>query len=769
MPSFDHSYMRSTFGLVLCDCNLLSWYPQYVLASQINNVFEAAVCSDDNGYSGLYPHILRAEAQAPCSHVDEISALAAARNFSVGWRYPFIGEINSRLVALPPDLEAYTESSAATAMKHQDLLASIRSCESPYFKDIGEGTAITGFELVTEERNGLKSTLCLFGVDIVVSDGRFAHTVLDLRPATEYSVVIRPLFLYFTSFARLSYVFGPASRLLRVTTLDDVPGLPPTGLSVSSKRDLELVLSWEAPHLAQRNGEVTIYRVVLVDDTLSQTMFFHADSNSFRLGRDNYPKLEAERPYSFMVSAQTRANGFGPFSSVLNTSTCPTNMRSSSTDPNVCFAVTGYFALNPGEARLCSGLIEQLPKGALEADNCLRDSVSVQHLRVGVGYWRSSLKSTSVRKCPRESYCQQTAEGSSTTSTPNMYCTANHAGTYCADCTPGHAMSGSGCESCKDAAETVILRFCILLFLICGAVLVLFLYIIGRTRRVVSLQSRQTTTLDRNGWKMVLNLQSNRRSAKARILLGYYQVLFAYLSAFQLESSNGLVMVVLRTVMAMDFGGLLDVLSIQCSFAVKHYHILLMATILPISVILALYTMCLVATIGTAQRTRALGHCSSTSLFILFWAYPSVSRIVLSTFWCEEFPEANKTLGLPTSALRADYRISCEPSTERTGWLVYAGLMVLVYPIGVIALYVYLFVIYSKLITSEQKSVEDDSKLSRIGFLISPYTTKMYWFEAYEVSGHLADSEQSSASCIVARSEASPDLPHWVSHAVACR
>ncbi|CAM9559605.1 unnamed protein product, partial [Choristocarpus tenellus] len=133
-----------------------------------------------------------------------------------------------------------------------------------------------------------------------------------------------------------------------------------------------------------------------------------------------------------------------------------------------------------------------------------------------------------------------------------------------------------------------------------------------------------------------------------------------------------------------------SIISASCLFeGINFYHRLLFVTLSPI----ALVTM-LMVTYGFARRS--LKHRDSETsredlnstfsrhvafgLLLTFLVFSSVSTTVFQTFACERFEE------LGAWYLRADYSIMCD-TQEYSLYKTYAGIMILVYPIGIPLLY----------------------------------------------------------------------------------
>lgn len=139
-----------------------------------------------------------------------------------------------------------------------------------------------------------------------------------------------------------------------------------------------------------------------------------------------------------------------------------------------------------------------------------------------------------------------------------------------------------------------------------------------------------------------------------------------------------------------------------------------------------------------------------TTIFVLgFLIYPGVCQVIFETFQCEYFDtihEEYHSNDIFKAALRSDYRISCALTSERIGWLIYACLMVLVYPIGICVLYlvnVKRYVNGEKVPQDRRDNKKQEERKARVAFLIYPYKQKFYWFETYELLRKLAQTSLS--------------------------
>ncbi|CAN0047697.1 unnamed protein product, partial [Ectocarpus fasciculatus] len=123
---------------------------------------------------------------------------------------------------------------------------------------------------------------------------------------------------------------------------------------------------------------------------------------------------------------------------------------------------------------------------------------------------------------------------------------------------------------------------------------------------------------------------------------------------------------------------------------VSFYQRLLVTTVTPIGlagVLLLTYTMAKRrAGIGSASvvaRKAAWSRHMAAGLLLTFLVFTSTSTVVFKTFACDDQAVEGE------SYLRADYSLSCNTTTH-TWYKVYAGIMIVVYPIGIPLLYAFI-------------------------------------------------------------------------------
>ena len=104
----------------------------------------------------------------------------------------------------------------------------------------------------------------------------------------------------------------------------------------------------------------------------------------------------------------------------------------------------------------------------------------------------------------------------------------------------------------------------------------------------------------------------------------------------------------------------------------------------------------------------------SAVLWLTFLVYSTVSSIVFQAFACDKLDDGG-------DYLRADYRILCTSDKHRA-FMVYSGFMILVYPVGILVLYLYL-------LCQHHYAAEGGDDLPDISDLLEPYQEKCWYWE----------------------------------------
>lgn len=173
-------------------------------------------------------------------------------------------------------------------------------------------------------------------------------------------------------------------------------------------------------------------------------------------------------------------------------------------------------------------------------------------------------------------------------------------------------------------------------------------------------------------------------------------------------------------------------LSYSCLLSTDFYDRLLLGTLAPIAVLMALAGTYSVAK-GRNQRSEAAmrdvqhKHLSA-GLFVGFLVYSSVSFTIFQTFVCETLDD-----GVPY--LRADYSTTCDTDTYAK-YRAYAILMVCVYPIGLPAILSW-WLLRNRVHLIEARR-EVLVHLEPFSGIWSPYKPSRYYYEVVECGRRIA-------------------------------
>ena len=113
----------------------------------------------------------------------------------------------------------------------------------------------------------------------------------------------------------------------------------------------------------------------------------------------------------------------------------------------------------------------------------------------------------------------------------------------------------------------------------------------------------------------------------------------------------------------------------------------------------------------------------SMVLLISFLVYSSVSATVFQTFACENLADGKEYL-------RADYRIECD-SPKHQAFKLFAGIMIVVYPVGIPLFYSYLLFKNRRVLESTTER-EICSQVQPISDLWLPYKPERFYYEVIE-------------------------------------
>mmetsp|Transcript_38085 Transcript_38085/g.85056 ORF Transcript_38085/g.85056 Transcript_38085/m.85056 type:complete len:411 (-) Transcript_38085:203-1435(-) len=124
-------------------------------------------------------------------------------------------------------------------------------------------------------------------------------------------------------------------------------------------------------------------------------------------------------------------------------------------------------------------------------------------------------------------------------------------------------------------------------------------------------------------------------------------------------------------------------------------------------------------------------------LFLLttFLIFISTSTTLFNFFKCHEFNEATMNGGGPKRYLFRDYSIDCD-SSRYSIYMIYAGLMILVFPIGIPLIYWMMLWEMRETLTSpssvDREMANGAPTIGHLSFLVDAYKPEFYWFEVLE-------------------------------------
>jgi hypothetical protein len=121
------------------------------------------------------------------------------------------------------------------------------------------------------------------------------------------------------------------------------------------------------------------------------------------------------------------------------------------------------------------------------------------------------------------------------------------------------------------------------------------------------------------------------------------------------------------------------------------------------------------------------------AIAVTFLVLPTVTTTIFEIFPCDELKSGE------VYRLHADYSLRCESgSKSHSLFLAYGALMVLVWPVGVLAMYSYLLIKNRAKINQPVNAREEDVELMRLAFLFEPYLPEYWWFEVFQTTRRLA-------------------------------
>ncbi|CAM9790810.1 unnamed protein product [Scytosiphon promiscuus] len=331
-------------------------------------------------------------------------------------------------------------------------------------------------------------------------------------------------------------------------------------------------------------------------------------------------------------------------------------------------------------------------------------------LNITRGFWRATNKSDSILACFNADACSGGPTGAET------FCAPGYKGPYCAVCENGYAPSLSyTCTRCSSSTRLGFLAATIVAALaVVSAIIAIFKLLMSNELE------------DRNiGW-------FNRRVLRAlpvqalKIIVVMWQILTQFADAAN-TTYPGVYQDCLSVIGVVNFD-LGSILASGCVWSDIDFHDrLLVSTLGPLVIVgfLVMTYQIAVRRTGAVSNTAVaekIQHRHQTALLLLtFLVYSSVSSMVFQTFACE-------TLDDGVEYLRADYRIHCTDEKHKS-FEVYAGFMIVVYPVGIPLLYAILLYQHRDVLSD---AGADKTGAQSISSLWEPYRPERFYYEVVE-------------------------------------
>ena len=170
------------------------------------------------------------------------------------------------------------------------------------------------------------------------------------------------------------------------------------------------------------------------------------------------------------------------------------------------------------------------------------------------------------------------------------------------------------------------------------------------------------------------------------------------------------------------------VVSLGCFLEIDFHDRLLWTTITPLVIVGLLGVIYVIAVhIHRGSPEAFFGKIRqkhvSTALLVTFLVYSSASSVVFQMFACDKLDTGN-------SYLWADYTIDCDSDKHRA-LQIYSGFMIILYPVGIPALYAGLLFSNRRALRNE-KSREESHFARAISDLWKPYKPQRFYYDVIE-------------------------------------
>eukprot|EP00903_Cladosiphon_okamuranus_P012632 g11818.t1 len=336
---------------------------------------------------------------------------------------------------------------------------------------------------------------------------------------------------------------------------------------------------------------------------------------------------------------------------------------------------------------------------------------TLETLTIARGHWRATNQSERILACYNADACIGGKTGS------DGYCSPGHKGPYCAVCETGYSSSlAYTCTRCSSSRRQGLKAA----IAIGAIVAILAVAVFCRYVLSTEVEGRDTGCFHRRVLQAV-PLQA------LKIIVVVWQILTQFAAAANV-TYPGVYQDFVSAVSIINFD-LGSLLAAGCLWSEVDFHSrLLVSTVWPLVAVgfLTMTYWIAMRRVGTtADRpdvVEMIRRKHQTVLLLLtFLVYSSVSSMVFQTFACE-------TLDDGIEYLRADYRIHCTDAKHKA-FEVYAGIMVMVYPIGIPLLYAVQLFQHRRVLAD---AGADKVAAQPIGGLWEPYRPERFYYEVVE-------------------------------------
>ncbi|CAB1118550.1 unnamed protein product [Ectocarpus sp. CCAP 1310/34] len=356
------------------------------------------------------------------------------------------------------------------------------------------------------------------------------------------------------------------------------------------------------------------------------------------------------------------------------------------------------------------GLVGPSCSEAMAHSTSAGGNTTLQEVSIDRGYWRATSVSEEVLECFQADACLGGVTGTS------GYCLEGYEGPYCSICSGGYTKQlGFSCTKCSEnkAGGIVVI------------VMVAILTILAAVAVVSYVMSRDDDGGAEGGF--VERVAGHIPLQSVKIVIVSWQILTQFTSVANVTYPD----------VYQDFLDAMDVFNFDlswvfstgCIFDIDFHDRLLVSTISPL--VALSFLACTNAAVARTNRgsprnlqNNVWQKHVSMGLLLTFLVYSNVSSVLFQSFACEELHDGK-------NYLRSDYRIECDSSGHKA-FQAYAGFMIVLYPVGIPALYAGLLFRDRDVLRKDEANREDPPRVTSTSHLWEPYKPSAFYYEVIE-------------------------------------